>query len=39
MITAYGNSMIRDAVVYIILIIILLIRPAGLLGKNQSEKV
>jgi branched-chain amino acid transport system permease protein len=39
MITAYGNSMIRDAVVYIILIIILLIRPAGLLGKNQTEKV
>lgn len=39
MITAYGNSMIRDAVVYIILIIILLLRPAGLLGKNQSEKV
>ena len=39
MITAYGNSMIRDAVVYIILIVILLIRPAGLLGKHQSEKV
>lgn len=39
MITAYGNSMIRDAVVYIILIVILLLRPAGLLGKNQSEKV
>ncbi len=39
MITAYGNSMIRDAVVYLILIIILLVKPAGLLGKNQSEKV
>lgn len=39
MITAYGNSMIRDAVVYIILIVILLIRPAGLLGNSQSEKV
>lgn len=39
MITAYGNSMIRDAVVYTILIVILLIRPAGILGKNQSEKV
>lgn len=39
MITAYGNSMIRDAVVYIILIIILLVRPAGILGNSQSEKV
>lgn len=39
MITAYGNSMIRDAVVYIILIVILLIRPAGILGNSQSEKV
>ncbi len=39
MITAYGNSMIRDAVVYIILIVILLIRPAGLLGNSQTEKV
>lgn len=39
MITAYGNSMIRDAVVYIILIVILLLRPAGLLGNSQTEKV
>lgn len=39
MITAYGNSMIRDAVVYLILIIILLVKPAGLLGKNENEKV
>lgn len=39
MITAYGNSTVRDAVVYIILIIILLIKPAGLLGKSESEKV
>lgn len=39
LITAYGNSSIRDAVVYIILIVILLIKPAGLLGKSESEKV
>lgn len=39
MITAYGNSMIRDAVVYLILIVILLIKPAGILGKNENEKV
>jgi len=29
----------RDAIVYGILIIILLIRPAGILGKNVKEKV
>ncbi len=39
MITAYGNSMIRDAVVYAILIIILLVRPGGLLGNSETEKV
>ncbi|WP_038026923.1 branched-chain amino acid ABC transporter permease, partial [Tetragenococcus muriaticus] len=39
MISAYGNSMIRDAVVYLILILILLIRPSGLLGKSNKEKV
>ncbi len=39
LVSAYGNSMIRDAVVYSILILILLVRPAGLLGKNVKEKV
>lgn len=39
MISAYGNSMIRDAVVYLILILILLVRPSGLLGKSNKEKV
>lgn len=39
MISAFGNSMIRDAVVYFILIIILLFRPNGILGKSESEKV
>ncbi len=39
MISAFGNSMIRDAVVYLILIIILLVRPNGILGKSESEKV
>jgi branched-chain amino acid transport system permease protein len=39
MISAFGNSMIRDAVVYLILIIILLVRPSGLLGKHEPEKV
>lgn len=39
MISAFGNSMIRDAVVYLILIIILLVRPTGILGKHEPEKV
>ena len=39
LVSGYGNSMIRDAVVYSILILILLFRPAGLLGKNVKEKV
>ncbi len=34
-----GFSLFRDAVVFGILIIILIIKPAGLLGKNVREKV
>lgn len=34
-----GLSSYRDAVVYGILILILLVRPAGILGKNVKEKV
>ena len=34
-----GLSSYRDLVVYAILIVILLIRPAGILGKNVKEKV
>ncbi|AUT05466.1 High-affinity branched-chain amino acid transport system permease protein BraD [Streptococcus parauberis] len=37
--TSIGLSSYRDAIVYAVLIIILLIRPAGLLGKNVKEKV
>lgn len=36
---ALGLSMYKDAVVYAVLIIILLILPAGILGKNVKEKV
>ena len=36
---AYGSTMYRDAVVYAVLILVLIIRPSGLLGKNQKEKV
>lgn len=34
-----GLSAYKDAVVYFILIIVLLIKPTGLLGKNTKEKV
>ncbi len=39
MATAVGLSDFRDAVVYIVLILILLVRPSGILGKNVKEKV
>lgn len=39
MASGYGFSMIKDAIVYLILIVILIIKPAGLLGKNVKEKV
>ena len=38
-VSGYGNSMYRDAAVFLFLIIILIIRPSGLLGKNTREKV
>lgn len=37
--TAFGFSDFKDAIVYGILIIILLVKPAGILGKNLKEKV
>ena len=39
MVAGYGSSLWKDAVVYIILILILIIKSAGLLGKNTKEKV
>lgn len=39
LVSGYGNSMYRDAVVFAILILILILKPAGLLGKNVGEKV
>lgn len=36
---AYGYSSWTDAVVFALLIIILIFKPAGLLGKNMKEKV
>ncbi|HHW30679.1 MAG TPA: branched-chain amino acid ABC transporter permease [Clostridiaceae bacterium] len=38
-VSGYGQSMIRDAVVFAILILVLIVKPTGLLGKNTREKV
>ncbi|MDY0322963.1 MAG: branched-chain amino acid ABC transporter permease, partial [Candidatus Carbobacillus sp.] len=39
LVSALGFSLMRDAVAFIILILILLFMPAGLFGKNVREKV
>jgi len=38
MVAGYGNSMYRDAAVFAILILVLLARPQGLLGKKKGDK-
>jgi len=38
-VSALGGSVFRDAIAFVILIIILLVKPTGLLGKNTKEKV
>jgi branched-chain amino acid transport system permease protein len=38
-VSALGYSMLREAVVFATLIIILIVKPAGLLGQNVKEKV
>jgi branched-chain amino acid transport system permease protein len=38
-VSGYGNSMYKDAVVFAILILILIVKPSGLLGKITKEKV
>lgn len=39
MAVGFGNSTLRDVTAYVILIIVLLWKPTGLLGKGTSEKV
>jgi branched-chain amino acid transport system permease protein len=39
MVQATSFSAYKDAIVYAMLIVILLIKPTGILGKNKREKV
>ena len=39
MVVGYLSPTWRDAIAFILLIVILLVRPAGILGKNTAEKV
>ncbi|AKX97986.1 branched-chain amino acid ABC transporter permease [Neomoorella thermoacetica] len=39
MVSGYWSSNLRDPIVFLLLILILLVKPAGLLGKNNTEKV
>lgn len=39
MVVAYGSSLYRDAIVYAILILVLIVKPTGLFGRNEREKV
>ncbi|MCL2736844.1 MAG: branched-chain amino acid ABC transporter permease [Propionibacteriaceae bacterium] len=38
-VAALGYSLFRDGVVFAVLIIVLIVKPTGLLGKNTKEKV
>jgi branched-chain amino acid transport system permease protein len=39
MVSGYWSTTYKDPVVFIVLIVILIVKPTGLLGKNTSEKV
>lgn len=39
LVVVYGSSQYRDALAFVILIVILLVKPSGLFGKNRIEKV
>ena len=36
---AYISTLMADAIVFLVLVLVLVIRPAGLLGKKSHEKV
>jgi len=39
LVVVIGSSTLRDAVAFAVLIVVLLFRPSGLLGKKGIEKV
>jgi branched-chain amino acid transport system permease protein len=39
MVVGYVSPTYRDAIAFVLLILILLVRPAGILGSNVAEKV
>ena len=39
MAVGYGQSTYRDAIAFIILVLILLLKPTGIMGKGMNEKV
>jgi branched-chain amino acid transport system permease protein len=39
MVVGYVSPTYRDAIAFVLLIVILLVRPTGLLGKPSGEKV
>lgn len=39
LVSGYGSSLYKDAIAFVILIVILIIKPTGLFGKNVKEKV
>jgi branched-chain amino acid transport system permease protein len=39
LVVGYVSSTYRDAIAFVILILVLLLKPAGLLGRNVAEKV
>jgi branched-chain amino acid transport system permease protein len=39
MAVGYGQSTYRDAIAFVILVLILLLKPDGIMGKGSTEKV
>jgi len=39
LVTGYLSSTYRDAIAFVILVVILLYRPTGIFGQPQTEKV
>jgi branched-chain amino acid transport system permease protein len=39
MAVGYGQSTYRDAIAFVILVLILLVKPTGIMGKGMVEKV